>query len=550
MKTFTYVGRIVSALFLFATLFSSTLWANGPGFPSFLSSRSEAALGEMKLLFSDLGPDRENVFANLVILARNDESIPLEPNCKFFSPVAAVRELNIQDRRQIGKIIDQQIQENQRCDCDRELAFWQRMEVLFRKEERGVLIGKSWGEPNFITYDGYRYTSQQPGEFTLARSAVTGYEIQVRHTYLKKGIALNSAVAMNVRGDRVAVYSKKSEIPDGNYSTPLRINGQAIPLEGDQICMPKGGVVRFVEEDIHVYWPTGEILKITFMPAFNREYVNLVSVVHISPDAEYRGLLGNGNTFMHDDLLCRTGDLVWMPRGFYTLARVVNPKERIKKTLKLDEKKWRKHISTAYVISWRIHPRKSLFDYQPGKSANSFLVPNFEEKFIPLADLPRERVVEAKKLCEDAGVNELELRGCVTDVIFTNDNSFAAADALISNNDKILQDLQVEEPLAPTAQLVIPKPKEGTIPEALKGTVKKKKPLEKIPKSKPQTPPQSEEIPQPVKGGPKKPSTPTPGGPGSLFPKLIRKSFPPRESKPKLPPATPKPDSKPILTPN
>ena len=56
-----------------------------------------------------------------------------------------------------------------------------------------------------------------------------------------------------------------------------------------------------------------------------------------------------------------------------------------------------------------------------------------------LADMDRDEVENAKKVCEGAGVLENEMEGCISDIITTQDPSFATETALLSNNEVLLE---------------------------------------------------------------------------------------------------------------
>ncbi|MEK8104834.1 VWD domain-containing protein [Micromonospora sp. M12] len=85
---------------------------------------------------------------------------------------------------------------------------------------KGYRCGNSNGDPHLLSYDGLRYDFQAAGEFVLTRSTRDDFEVQTRQTMFPASsvVAVNSAVAARVAGDRVGVYAT----PDGPV---IRVNG-------------------------------------------------------------------------------------------------------------------------------------------------------------------------------------------------------------------------------------------------------------------------------------------------------------------------------------
>ena len=98
--------------------------------------------------------------------------------------------------------------------------------------------GRSYGDPHINTFDDVHYVFQTAGEFVLTKAQVGSFEVQARQKPVAslENVSLNSAVAMQVCGHRVAVYAQ--DAPD-NSSTAVWLDGvptqltAATPLPGE-----------------------------------------------------------------------------------------------------------------------------------------------------------------------------------------------------------------------------------------------------------------------------------------------------------------------------
>ncbi|NJL85939.1 MAG: hypothetical protein HC886_08105 [Leptolyngbyaceae cyanobacterium SM1_1_3] len=88
---------------------------------------------------------------------------------------------------------------------------------------------RSYGDPHIQTYDGLHYSFQTVGEFILSKSRDSSFEVQTRQGRVRdnNGLSLNTAVAMNVCGHRVAVYI---EDPDA-IAKPCGLTANVLALE-------------------------------------------------------------------------------------------------------------------------------------------------------------------------------------------------------------------------------------------------------------------------------------------------------------------------------
>ncbi len=95
--------------------------------------------------------------------------------------------------------------------------------------------GDSWGDPHLVTFDRLAYDFQGVGEFILVKSLIDNLEIQSRMAPWgsSRVVSVNSAVAMNVAGDKVGVYVDRSPA--------LYVNGSPTSLGSEALLLPGGG---------------------------------------------------------------------------------------------------------------------------------------------------------------------------------------------------------------------------------------------------------------------------------------------------------------------
>jgi von Willebrand factor type D domain len=159
--------------------------------------------------------------------------------------------------------------------------------------------GRTYGDPHLTSLDGASLSFQTVGEFTLCKSQSGNFIVQSRQSASGSSVSLNSAAAMWVNGNRVCFYGK--EKPDGNSTTPVRVEGEAVYMEKDKPhFLSNGGSIERSGNDYIVNWPSGERVKVDMLGNGQSSFINLV--VEVFPCNEtYSGLLGNGNGRSNDD---------------------------------------------------------------------------------------------------------------------------------------------------------------------------------------------------------------------------------------------------------
>ena len=224
----------------------------------------------------------------------------------------------------------------------------------------------------------------------LVRSLTDDLEIQVRQeTYgAINSIAFNTAVAMNVNGDRVGLYDGA---PD-----QLLVNGVATAVESS-LDLPGGGRIEVVPAGLVITWPDGS--RVVLADGSTSVFVDLVE----ARAGSVTGLLGNFDGDDANDLTSRDGTLVEAAKADFN-----NP------------------LYAVFGNSWRVDQSTSLFDDLPGGD-----VAHYERLDVPSdaatsAGLPPDVRAAAELVCRGLGITDPDvLEGCILDLGTTGDLAFA-----------------------------------------------------------------------------------------------------------------------------
>ena len=293
--------------------------------------------------------------------------------------------------------IKSRIETNKRTTSGATQRNWNRLSQFTTVAGCAPVIGRSYGDPHFKSFDGANYSFQTVGEYTLVKSASGHMNVQVRQKAEGSDISLNNAVAMSVAGDRIAFYTEDK--PDGNSTTPLRVDGEAVYLENRPYFLEHGGVIRQEGKDYLVTWPTGETVRID-MRGGNQGFMNIA--VSIFPCSDnFDGLLGNANSNRIDDFNTSASNLNFGNYGDGMSDAM--------------HREYLHFIARDFSNRYRITQQESLFDYGFGQSTFTFTNSSFPQVHRTTADLPANQRDRSRRECERMGFTGMDLDACVFD---------------------------------------------------------------------------------------------------------------------------------------
>ena len=421
---------------------------------------------------------------------------------------------------------------------------WGRVNNVLAQQNCRPATGRTYGDPHLVSFDGASYSFQTVGEFVLAKSSTSNFEIQARQKARSDDFSLNTAVAMNVGGDRVSIYAE--DYPDNFRNTPVRLNGSPIVLPlNSTYYLPNGGTIRSKGDDYQVNWPTGESVSVDIRSS-GSPFINLTVSVYPCL-GNYSGLLGNANGRQNDDFDTGSG------RAPAYMAFSSFGNSQLQQGSDIAEKEYLAFLARDFARQFRITPFTSLFDYGFGQSTYAFTDESFPRVHRTLNDLPVAQRDAARKTCEGRGVTQDEMGGCIYDQAYLqippNPRPVVkdpTANYIAGRLDKPVVNVNTPRPLQPGSQEIV-KPSKGTIhPDVLnkpEETSPKKGIGSKITQSKP-TQTETKEVPKPETSPIEtKPSVDTPK------PVEVKPTPKPIEVKPTPKPVEVKPAPKPVQTP-
>lgn len=245
------------------------------------------------------------------------------------------------------------------------------------------------GEPHYRLPGGQTLTTQQAGEFWLL-DARDGTRIQVRQTPWRqsRSVSAIAAVAAQVGAHRVHIDVDGRVLTDGK-PVPWQRRFVQYPIGRDAVLGLWGSGER--PSTVAILWTHGRTLRVHLRNGWLDLETNWAQAT--PPDAE-RGLVGRASSTPNGQLIGRTGA----------------------KGLLADRDQ-----TDAFVSSWRIAGKESLFTYAPGQSFATFDLRDFPA--VPAQ--PTALELEAgRNACAQAGVQPDRLEACAFDLAVTGDHAF------------------------------------------------------------------------------------------------------------------------------
>ena len=195
------------------------------------------------------------------------------------------------------------------------------------------ISGSSNGEPHITTLDGLYYDFQAAGDFVLTENGPS-FIVQVRQRWTpnRPNVAFNKAVAMQMGKTRVAVFLDP---------TRLVVDGQRVALaDGKTLSLPDNVEVSRNANVYVIKRSSGETVRVE---AVDNSWVNILggNFMDVAVSLNYtayggmRGLLGNGNGNVQDDIATRDGKVLAQPVSFeelyhsYGASMSIQPKESL-----------------------------------------------------------------------------------------------------------------------------------------------------------------------------------------------------------------------------
>jgi hypothetical protein len=314
--------------------------------------------------------------------------------------------------------------------------------------------GRSYGDPHLKSFDNATYSFQTVGEFDLSKSSDGNFEIQARQKAQSDNFSLNTAIAMNVFGDRLGFYAE--DAPSRNVS-PLFLDGQPIQLQGRTYFLPHGGTIRLTGRNYIVSWPSGETMILNNGGSGGMNFVNVTVTIFQCGSQTYSGLLGNANNNMNDDFNGRNNNQT--PPSYQAFSTFGNP--MMQQASILAEKEYLAYLSQNFAEDWRVNDMTTLFDYAAGTNTAYYTDRSFPRVHLTVADLNADQQANARRRCETMGINASEMGGCIFDQAYLNINPNPIPTPTPATDGVVLNKL--ERPLlnTNTHQILDPKNPDG-----------------------------------------------------------------------------------------
>jgi hypothetical protein len=364
----------------------------------------DEAFSPIRAELTSWDPVRGEWLASSIQAYAGHKEIPDRTFPEDFTPYEMLALVPEPKRKNIQEIITQNAPNLAAADQ----ANWNQIQLLVNHTFCSWIHGRSYGDPHLVSFDNATYSFQTVGEFVLAKSKKHLFEIQSRQRPQNENFSLNSALAMNVGGDRLCFFG--DERPDGNPRS-FRLNGEPIELQGRTYYLPKGGVIRVEGKNYIVNWPSGERIVMDKRGLGANVFVNVSVSIFRCDQGIFEGLLGNANGNMEDDFNQRNASRQ-MP-AYMAFSSFGNP--AMQQVAQQAEREYLAFLAKDFADEWRVSDITSLFDYGFGQSTVSFTDRSFPRVHYTVADLSPNQQASARQRCVEMGIPNNELGGCMFD---------------------------------------------------------------------------------------------------------------------------------------
>lgn len=349
-------------------------------------------------------PIRGEWLASSMVSIAKKEPIPDRTFPENFTPAEMMKMVPESNRSAIQKIATTN---TQNADSSSKVN-WNSINTQLSRPSCKPVQGRTYGDPHLSSFDGASYSFQTVGEFVLMRSASQNMEIQARQQPQSDDFSLNTALAMNVGGDRICIYA--NEKPDNISNCALRLNGAPLYITSSVYYLPHGGTIRYAMNDYVVTWPTGEVATIDVRRSSQMNFLNVAVQVYPCAQNDLEGLLGNANGSQNDDFDVRGNNnrpayMAFSSFGSSQMQQASNDME----------KEYLAFLARDYARQFRVTPTTSLFDYGIGQSTFTYTDESFPRVHRTVNDLSPDRQTAARAKCEENGIRGDELKGCIFD---------------------------------------------------------------------------------------------------------------------------------------
>jgi hypothetical protein len=371
---------------------------------SFFAQTDDSFAG-LRTQLQSWDPVRGEWLANSFRSISKGEAIPDRTFPEELTPYELLTMVPMDRRRELLTTV----QTNNRNPSNNTSNNWAPIEMILNHSLCERLTGRSYGDPHLNSFDKATYSFQTVGEFVLSKSNKGHFEVQTRQKPQSESFSLNTAVAMNVGGDRLCYYAEDK--PDFNNTT-FRLEGQPIQLQGRTYFLPHGGTIRLEGRNYIISWPTGETVILDSRMSGSMQLANVTVQIFACDRAEFEGLLGNANGDMNDDFNSRNNNNSFRP-AYASFSTFGNP--TLSRGSEIAEKEYLAFLAKDFAEEWRVNDLTTLFDYGMGRSTLSYTDRSFPRVHYTLNDLDMGRQTNARRRCEQMGITPEEMRGCIFD---------------------------------------------------------------------------------------------------------------------------------------